>query len=327
VEIVSIPFNDREAQATGLLHVENGPWVGPRKILHFADTVYGNEGTIICDCRESTPRIRFDRTFSPMSGVEETSRVLTMVLRPFLAGQFSSLALDSLRQLYARDYCLECLDPLMESGLDEVEQRVAQQVIQRLGPGRILVAGCGRGRGVLYLRELGADAWGVDLSPDLEEILVPEARPFVREGSVHELPFGGEETFDVLLCLGVLEHLPEHLARQVPGEAARLQIRQLVTMIDHHDFVRPGHLTLRPLTWWAECLASRFSPARAAFPLPAQLPALPWGGPDLKHRLRLWTYDGETRRGGRPRSKAERSPVFSGPGGPSPWDSEEPPGF
>ncbi len=313
--VVSIPFHDSDSGSTGLIHVENGPWMGLRKVLYFTDTIYGNEGTVICDCRESTPRIRFDRTFSPMGGVEETVRVLSLMLRPFLTGQFSAEVLEDVRAIYRRDYVRESVDPLLETGFGGEGKTVARQVVERVGPGKMLVAGCGRGEGLLALRDLGADAWGIDYSPDLEEILLPEARPFVRPGSLHRIPFEREDGFETLLCLGVLEHLPEDLAREAAREARRLGVTNLVTMIDHHDFVRPGHLTLRPLAWWAREFAPCFAPIKAAFPLPLRVPALPWGSP-LEQRPRLWTNTGE---GEDPESldrAAERIPVLAGRTGP-----------
>jgi len=313
VAVVSIPFHDVESGSTGLIHVENGPWLGLRKVLYFTDTIYGNEGTVICDCRESTPRIRFDKTFSPMGGVEETVRVLSLMLRPFLSGQFSGEVLEDLRSLYRKEYVRESVDPLLEEGFGGEGKSVARQIVERLGPGKILVAGCGKGEGLLALRSFGADAWGIDLSPDLEDVVLPEAAPYVRPGSVHQIPFEREDGFQALVCLGILEHLPEDLVRCVAREARRLGVVHLVTMIDHHDFIRPGHLTLRPLSWWACELSPYFSPIKAAFPLPLQAPALPWGSP-LELRPRLWSNSGDGEDLDLLDRDAERIPVLAGEG-------------
>ncbi len=307
---VSIPFNDPDIPASGMIHIENGPWVGYKKFLYFSDTVYGNEGTILCDCRESTPRLRFDRTFSPMRGVDETGRFLSMMLRPFLAGQFPPRVFETVSELYTRDYCLESTDPLMEASLDDPNKTVAEQVLEAVGDARILVAGCGKGEGLLKLRELGADAWGIDISPDLDEILLQSARPWVRRGSVHSIPFQDKEKFDVLLCLGILEHLPEDFVPKVTEEAKRLGIKRLITMIDHDDFIRPGHLTLRPLSWWAEKFSNHYFPAKTAFPLPLKMEQFPWS-PDIKHRLRLWVLEGEEFDEEFLKRKAEELPMLS----------------
>jgi len=311
VAVVSIPFHDFESGSTGLIHVENGPWMGLRKVLYFTDTIYGNEGTVICDCRESTPRIRFDKTFSPMGGVEETIRVLSLMLRPFLSGQFTGEVLEDVQSIYRKDYLAEAVDPLLETGFGSDGKSVARQVVERLGPGKILVVGCGKGEGLLELRRLGADAWGIDSSPDLEEMVLPQAAPWVKRSSIHQIPFEKEDGFQTLLCPGVLEHLPEDLVPQAAREAKRLGVVNLVTMIDHHDFVRPGHLTLRPLSWWARAFQPFFSPIKAAFPLPLRSPALPWGSP-LELRPRLWIRSGE---GEEPQASdrfAERIPVLAG---------------
>jgi len=209
------------------------------------------------------------------------------MLRPLLQGQFSEALFPTIRELYTRDYCLECIDPLLEPSLHDGERSVAEEIVDQVGPGKVLVAGCGQGKGLLRLRELGVEAWGLDLSPELFDFALPLVRPFLRIGSVHRVPFGPEDRFDTLLCLGVLEHLPEDLAGKAAAEASRLRVKNLVTTIDHDDFNRPGHLTIRPLAWWARCFASFFLPARASFPLPADKPNLPWG-PDLSARLRLW---------------------------------------
>ncbi len=73
---------------------------------------------------------------------------------------------------------------------------------------QVLDAGCGSGRTLEDLRRFG-DVRGVELNPDAAEIA--RRRGFeVREGRLEELPWA-EDTFDLITCLDVIEHVPDDI--------------------------------------------------------------------------------------------------------------------
>ncbi len=92
----------------------------------------------------------------------------------------------------------------------------------RLQPGaRILDVGCGVGRDVGHLRELGFKAAGIDLSRGM----LIEARrrvkaPFVR-ADMRRLPFG-DGSFDALWVCASLLHLPQAQAPAALAECGRV---------------------------------------------------------------------------------------------------------
>ena len=76
--------------------------------------------------------------------------------------------------------------------------------LARLGvsaPARVLFVGSGNGIEVLGLREVGYDAWGIDMRPPL-----PAASPWCRVGDATKPVFVDGE-FDVVLALEVIEHI------------------------------------------------------------------------------------------------------------------------
>jgi SAM-dependent methyltransferase len=92
-------------------------------------------------------------------------------------------------------------------------RRVLDQLIARLAlpPGaRILDAGCGSGRNMLELARLGA-VTGVELSGTSVGLARARGAGEVLQGSVLQMPFQGE-SFDLAVCLDVIEHLDDDLA-------------------------------------------------------------------------------------------------------------------
>lgn len=127
----------------------------------------------------------------------------------------------------------------------------AAAVLEALpGARKILVGGCSSGMAVLAFRNAGADAWGFDISADLDKMVLPEARPFVRRGSMLDMPFGPEDAFDCLVTTDVLEHVQMKNVGRMMAEMGRLNCRWMAHLINHTS-MQPDHMTLKPLSWWA----------------------------------------------------------------------------
>jgi SAM-dependent methyltransferase len=81
----------------------------------------------------------------------------------------------------------------------------------------ILDLGCGTGNLSIKLLELGCSVWGVDISPDMVEVLkkkIPggsgdKTRLFVQ--NVDEFISGCQQRFDCIVASSVLHHLPDHI--------------------------------------------------------------------------------------------------------------------
>jgi ubiquinone/menaquinone biosynthesis C-methylase UbiE len=78
----------------------------------------------------------------------------------------------------------------------------------------ILDGGCGAGSYVIALQQSGANAWGVEYSPEKVaqfQLRYPEHPERVQQGDLERLPFA-DATFDVALLNEVLEHVPDDSA-------------------------------------------------------------------------------------------------------------------
>lgn len=134
----------------------------------------------------------------------------------------------------------------------EDTKRVAKQVLDACGPGRILDVGCGMGTLVRELLKQGADAYGVDVS----SVAVAHCNDVMpgrfQAASVLALPFP-DDSFDTLISINCLEHLaPEDVAPALL-EMHRVCRRNLFW----HVAIGPDsdghwHLTIENRGWWEE---------------------------------------------------------------------------
>jgi SAM-dependent methyltransferase len=76
------------------------------------------------------------------------------------------------------------------------------------GPGaKVLDYGCGAGLSLLELRELGADAYGLEADPNVRQV-VDALKLRIHIGSIDDDPFPGVR-FDLIVLNQVLEHVPQ----------------------------------------------------------------------------------------------------------------------
>ena len=142
----------------------------------------------------------------------------------------------------------------------EIEiKRVQANLIKELaGPGQCVIAGCSNGELVRQCRYHGIDAHGFDVIPNLPDIAFEEVRDYLRVGSLTDIPFDPGDGFDTLIAIDVLEHIPERDISAMVDEWSRMRFQKLVLLINLNQFWFPGHITLRPLSWWADQWKSRF---------------------------------------------------------------------
>jgi hypothetical protein len=124
------------------------------------------------------------------------------------------------------------------------------------GVRKVLVGGCSSGMGVAAFRRLGVEAWGFELSPDLDKIVLQEVKDFIRRGSMLEIPFSASDRFDCLVTTDVLEHIQLKHVDKMFEEISRLGCEWMAHLINH-TAIQPDHMTLKPLPWW-ESRAGRY---------------------------------------------------------------------
>jgi SAM-dependent methyltransferase len=122
-------------------------------------------------------------------------------------------------------------------------------------PARILDAGCGSGRTLEELVDYGTVA-GLELSPDAADVARGRGLGEVQVGRLEELPWPSE-SFDLITCLDVIEHVPDDRAalrelRRVttPGGWLLATVPAYQALWSYHDeanhhYRRYGRNTLR----------------------------------------------------------------------------------
>jgi len=126
---------------------------------------------------------------------------------------------------------------------------VISRVIADLGlprPARVLDAGCGSGRNMVELAELGA-VTGVELSKTSVSLARARLLGNVVEGSVLAMPFD-PDSFDLAVSLDVIEHLDDdvealrELRRVVaPGGALLVTVPAYAWLWSGHDEINHHH--------------------------------------------------------------------------------------
>lgn len=136
--------------------------------------------------------------------------------------------------------CLNYGSPYVSKGL-----RFASWLVGEVNPGgKVLCVGCGEGYEVVkYLKE-GFDAYGTEL----HSIKVPFLKNRIIKAQCPDLPFA-DNTFDLLSCTEVLEHIRESLTDVFLAECMRVAKQfffSIATEKDGHN----SHINLHDISWW-----------------------------------------------------------------------------
>lgn len=128
---------------------------------------------------------------------------------------------------------------------------IAEHIVGKIQPTRVLDAGCALGLLVEALRALGVDAEGIDLSSHAIANVFDPIKPFCRHGSIAD-EFSSR--YDLIVSIEVLEHMPVG-----EGEAAIANICRhtddVLFSSTPHDYREPSHVNVQPLEYWAELFA------------------------------------------------------------------------
>lgn len=113
----------------------------------------------------------------------------------------------------------------------------------------ILDVGCGRGFVLRHLQAIGfKHVQGFEYGP------LGEIRPVVPLVKWADLTVRlpvPDNSWDLVACVGVLSHLPEHLVDQAIRELYRVTGAVLLTNILTEDHpMQKHHLTIKPASWW-----------------------------------------------------------------------------
>jgi hypothetical protein len=244
----------RHGDKQGEVHLDFQPWAGEEIPINFRDDLYRRSGVLRFDGRTGNAAIIPTRPYvGDLSDPQALSRYAAGWLQMFGENfKFGWSPEPDRMPRYDEEY--HASHNYIQGDPLEVEiKRVQAQIIRRLAsPQKCVVGGCSNGELVRRCLEIGVDCWGFDVIPGIEKISFPEVCGRLKEGSLTAIPYSGSDGFDTLVAVDVLEHVPERDIPQMVAEWRRLDVTKLVLLVNLNQFWYPGHITLRPIDWWAE---------------------------------------------------------------------------
>jgi len=99
-----------------------------------------------------------------------------------------------------------------------------------LKPKNCLDVGCGTGKLVKWLRFLGIDAFGIEISKDALELAEKKVKPFLKLGNIVKIPYP-ENYFDLVVSFDVLEHLERSKIKKAILETIRVSKKFIIHKI------------------------------------------------------------------------------------------------
>ncbi len=136
--------------------------------------------------------------------------------------------------------------------------KTAVHIKENFNPETVLDAGCAKGFLVYALQKTGVDAYGIDASEYAVSKAPEEIKDKIKRGLVQKLPYG-DNSFDVVVCFDVMEHIPEGEVAEVLKEFNRVAnstvILRIPTKLEPND-KDAYHETIRPREWWEQKLKS-----------------------------------------------------------------------
>src|SRR5260370_4984237 len=128
---------------------------------------------------------------------------------------------------------------------------LSDRIVRDVAPQTMLDAGCAKGFLVEALRDHGVEAFGIDISEYAIASVREDIRGYCSVGSLtDELP----RNYDLIVCLEVLEHLPEEEAERAGANLCR-HTDDIIFSSTPDDFTEASPLNVRPPEWWAEQFA------------------------------------------------------------------------
>jgi SAM-dependent methyltransferase len=128
-----------------------------------------------------------------------------------------------------------------------------------LSPRKVLDVGCGTGRMIYLLRQLGVDARGIDISHYAISRAGVETQPFISHGDITKLPFP-DKSFDLVTTFDVLEHIPTDKLEKAISECNRVSRTYIMHKLYaiENTWIRKlhgsdlSHVSVYGCDWWRD---------------------------------------------------------------------------
>jgi SAM-dependent methyltransferase len=128
---------------------------------------------------------------------------------------------------------------------------IAARKVEDMATRTVLDAGCAMGFLVEALRRRGVEAYGIDISEYAISQVHPDMAPYCHVASIDE-PLG--RSYDLIVCIEVLEHLEADVARRAIGNLCE-HAREVLFSSTPFDFREATHLNVQPPEYWAGLFA------------------------------------------------------------------------
>lgn len=128
---------------------------------------------------------------------------------------------------------------------------IADRIVSDIHPGTVLDAGCAMGFLVEALRDRGVDSYGVDISEYAIQNVRPDIKPYCSVGKVTApLP----QQYDLIVCIEVLEHLPQSESERAVENMCQYTDDVLFSSTPF-DYKEATHFNVQPPEYWGELFA------------------------------------------------------------------------
>lgn len=167
-----------------------------------------------------------------------------------------------MKEIYNRDY-YEQYDVGLEDPVSYLDSQytkghllgTATKIVEDLNPKTFLDVGCATGHLVAALRDLGVEAYGVDISEYAISQVREDIRPFcVAQSFLDPLPNTFPKKFDVVSNIEMIEHLYRDDAKQAVASLCNLSDHILFSS-DPNDITEPTHFNVQLSEYWVNLFA------------------------------------------------------------------------
>lgn len=169
--------------------------------------------------------------------------------------------IEKLSKIYDRDYFENGIATKKSNYFDyswarlgSYFQKTAKHIVNKFSPSSVLDVGCAKGFLVKALVELGVDAYGVDPSEYAFNEVPADIKGRTVIGAAQQL-HDEDNSFDLVTCFDVLEHIPEKDVPQVLSEMLRVSKQWLIIRVATKELpndVDANHATIHDKDWWCE---------------------------------------------------------------------------
>jgi glycosyltransferase involved in cell wall biosynthesis len=129
---------------------------------------------------------------------------------------------------------------------------IGDRIKEKISPKKVLDVGCAKGFLVEALRERGVDAFGVDISDYAISQVRDDIKPYCSVRSATE-PF--QDSYDLIVCIEVLEHLSEEEGCRVIENMCAHTTDVVFSSTPSHEHPDPTHQNVRPKEHWIKLFA------------------------------------------------------------------------